>query len=622
MYIKELKLWNFRKYGSNSDLNREPDLVVPFTKGLNVLIGENDSGKTAILDAIKLVLKTHAYEWIKIEPDDFCKCVEKIRIELEFAGISDDEAKHFIEWLGWDDEIINDKEIGKRPKLILIYQAELRDNKVIPSDVKAGMDGVWHVLNAEARELLKCTYLKALRDADGELMAKKNSRLSQILQEHKLFKKKDKTIPHKLEEIISQANNDIKKYFENEDSAHGEKSNKEQIITPINNFLEAFINDKHSSKFDIADSEIKSILEKISLGIDGYSKLGLGTMNRLFMAAELLHLKKEQYDGLKLCLIEELEAHLHPQAQMKIIEVLESEAKSGIQFILTTHSPNISSKIDLQSLILCNRKDVFPLGEYYSIEDDKPVNKSYTKLEKEDYIYLSRFLDVTKSNLFFAKGVILVEGWSEEIIIPELAKKIGHDLTKEEVSIVNVASTAYLHFAKIFIRNDGKNIKIPVSIVTDLDNRPDKDGKFKKLPNLDPVTDKKIKTKYDNLETLKKELGQTLVKLELAKEWTLEWCLYKSSSLSSLFKASVSEVHSGTEAFKKLENSEWNASKFESKLISKLKKEQGTSELDKVRIASTLAEKIKKSTELVIDENDEYLKYLINAIEHACSYEN
>lgn len=618
MYIKELKLWNFRKYGSNNNLNRKPDLVVPFTNALNVLIGENDSGKTAILDAIKLVLKTHAYEWIKIEPDDFSKGYEKLRIELEFAGISDEEAKNFIEWLGWADEIIKDK-VEKRPKLILIYQAELRDNKLIPSDVKAGMDGVGHLLNAEAREFLKCTYLKALRDADGELMAKKNSRLSQILQEHKLFKKKDKTIPHKLEEIISQANKEIREYFENEDNDVGAKSNKGQIITPINDFLEAFINDKHSSKFDIADSEIKSILEKISLGINGYQKLGLGTMNRLFMAAELFHLKKEQYDGLKLCLIEELEAHLHPQAQMKIIEVLESEAKSGIQFILTTHSPNISSKIDLQSLILCNRKDVFPLGDYDLIESGKTVKRSYTKLKKDDYVYLSRFLDVTKSNLFFAKGVILVEGWSEEIIIPELAKKIGYDLTKKEVSIVNVGSTAYLHFAKIFIRNDVKDMKIPVSIVTDLDNRPDRNGEFKELPNLDSVADKKIKTKYDNLNALKKELEQTSVKLELAKEWTLEWCLYKSSSLSALFKESVSEVHSGTKEFKKLECDD---SKFEEKLIAKLKKEEGTSELEKVKIASNLADKIKKSSSLNINKEDEYLKYLINAIEHACSYEN
>ena len=64
MYISSLKLWNFRKYGSSADVTEdtEPHLEVSFNKGLNVLIGENDSGKSAILDAIKLVLKTHAYE--------------------------------------------------------------------------------------------------------------------------------------------------------------------------------------------------------------------------------------------------------------------------------------------------------------------------------------------------------------------------------------------------------------------------------------------------------------------------------------------------------------------------------------------------------------------------------
>lgn len=190
MYISQLKLWNFRKYGSSDSFDLDnPHLTVPFEKGLNVLIGENDSGKSAILDAIKLVLKTHAYEWIKVEKEDFNSETDKLRIEIEFSGISNDEAKHFIEWLGWEDEEIEKGQFEKRPKLILIYQAEYRNNRVIPSDVKAGMDGTGHLLNADAREYLKCTYLKALRDADSELTAKKNSRLSQILQEHYLFKK-------------------------------------------------------------------------------------------------------------------------------------------------------------------------------------------------------------------------------------------------------------------------------------------------------------------------------------------------------------------------------------------------------------------------------------------------
>ena len=58
MYLSNIKLWNFRKFGAEGEINLEkPNLNLTLTKGLNVIIGENDSGKTAIIDAIKLVLK-------------------------------------------------------------------------------------------------------------------------------------------------------------------------------------------------------------------------------------------------------------------------------------------------------------------------------------------------------------------------------------------------------------------------------------------------------------------------------------------------------------------------------------------------------------------------------------
>lgn len=602
MYISELKLWNFRKYGNGSnDLDLDnPHLTVPFEKEINILIGENDSGKTAIIDSIKLVLKTHAYEWIKVEKSDFHSNTEKLRIEIHFKEINDDEAKHFIEWLGWDDE--------KKPKLILIYQAEYRDDRIIPSDVKAGMDGTGFLLNAEAREFLKCTYLKALRDADSELMAKKNSRLSQILQEHKLFKKKKGDVSkHQLEQIFEDANGLIKDYFNDCSVVQSQKSNKEQIAEPINTFLKDFIDDNYISKFDITEAEIKSILEKISLGIDGKDNLGLGTMNRLFMAAELLHLKKEKYDGLKLCMIEELEAHLHPQAQMKIIETLERESKNGIQFILTTHSPNIASKVDLKSLIICKRNNVFPLGENYTYLGEKTKESKY----ENSYKYLKRFLDVTKSNLFFAKGVILVEGWSEELLIPEIAKKIDGnlDLNKKEVSIVNVGSTAYLHFAKVLLRKKGeKEIEIPVSVVTDLDKKEYKKEKDKTL------TKQKIIDYDSSIQKKEKEVldyENSFVKPFVSKQWTFEWCLLKSTVLGASFKAVLKKVHSTT--FENCNNDEdWESG------VAKLLLNKG---LEKTEIAYQLSEKIKEFSSLDFKEDDTFY-YIVDAIKHACKNGN
>lgn len=589
MYIASLKLWNFRKYGNSADVTEDtaPHLEVPFNKGLNILIGENDSGKSAILDAIKLVLKTHAYEWIKVGNDDFHKSTNKLRIEIVFRGLEIKEARHFTEWLGWDkkEDSQNDK-----PLLRLIYQVERNAQRIFPAEVCAGMDFTGMPINASVREYLKTTYLKALRDADSELTAKKNSRVAQIFQNHDLLKRKEGET-HYFETLIEDSNKSINQWFDNAD-------NKPQIKDIINEFVKAFISDDIDAIFELSEPEILSILEKIAIGIAGNSNPGLGTLNRLYMAVELLHLRKANWDGARVCLIEELEAHLHPQAQLKVIEKLQTE--KDVQFIMTTHSPNLASKVLLESLIICKNNNAFPMG------------CEYTQLEKDNYKYLERFLDVTKSNLFFAKGVIIVEGWSEQILIPTLAKELGYDLTKKEISIINVGSTAYLHFAKIFLRNDDVKMGIPIAIVTDLDNRPNAEGQF--------IETEKQKTRRENLDKLKNEFKDSDITLQIAKEWTLEWCLYKSN-LSEFFKQSVQEVHSGTDEFKyekeKDEDDKFKSS-FEGKFKSKLRKEEGTSNLDKVSIASVFAEKLEADPTITLDESDEYLDYLMRAIKHVC----
>ena len=58
------------------------------------------------------------------------------------------------------------------------------------------------------------------------------------------------------------------------------------------------------------------------------------------------------------------------------------------------------------------------------------LSAEYTGLEKGDYLFLQRFLDSTKSNLFFAKGIIMVEGDAESLLIPTLADVIGINLEK------------------------------------------------------------------------------------------------------------------------------------------------------------------------------------------------
>ena len=173
----------------------------------------------------------------------------------------------------------------------------------------------------------------------------------------------------------------------------------------------------------------------------------------------------QEDEGNKMLLIEEPEAHLHPQRQLRVMKTLQEQAaEKGIQIIVTTHSPNLASAVDLENIVLIHGNRAFSMA------------KEKTKLEESDYRFLQRFLDVTKANLFFARGVMIVEGDAENILIPTLAKLMGRGFTENGVSIVNVGGVGLRRYARIFQRMDVKmdgKLRIPVACLTDLDVMPD-----------------------------------------------------------------------------------------------------------------------------------------------------
>lgn len=573
MYLSILRLWNFRKFGSDTEFNLDsPHLNLNFTEGLNVLIGENDSGKTAIIDAIKLVLKTHSPEWISITSDDFYKETNRLRIECRFDDLTDDEAKNFTEWLGMEGDGNSSK-----PYLKVILDASKKVDRVLPFEIRAGVDKDGYPLSAGAKDYLKTTFLRPLRDAKAELVPKQSSRLSQILMGHPTFK--DKGDDHELVKIFEKFKSEIESYFK-ETSEEGKK-----VTQALESFLNKLFGEEKAAPLTIPAKKLKNILETLKLSLKD-EKLGLGSHNLLFIAAELLNLEREGWHGLRLGLIEELEAHLHPQAQLRVIELLQKEAlEERIQLILTTHSPNLASKVNLENLIICHEGKVFPMG------------RKYTELEDVDYKFLEIFLDVTKANLFFAKGVILVEGWAEELLFPALAEKIHINLTEKGVSIVNVGSTAFLRYSKIFLRKDGQEMNIPVALVTDLDVIPkeedqDESGKTKK----EIVTENK-KKKYT---------GQK-VKTFVSPHWTFEYCLAKSSSLGKRFQGIIKRVHPKID---------------EDNFIESVSDKLTNGSLDKTEIAYQLAQTLgddykMETPEIIINENDDSLKYLLDAIKYA-----
>ena len=600
MYLSNIKLWNFRKFGLEEELDlTKPHLDLNLTKGLNVIIGENDSGKTAIIDAVKLVLKTHSYDYIRVDDKDFYKESNRFRIELKFEDLKPEEAKNFTEWLGWTG-----KGEEAKPFLKLNYDVKRQADKIIPTDIKAGVDEEGYLLSAETKDYFKATYLKPLRDAENELIAKRNSRLSQILLGDEAFKGKEKD--NDLVQIFSSLKTDLENYFNGVDNTGQPKATEgKQIKDKIDGYIESFYGKDSKTEFEATSNDTKSILEKLTLSLKGEPNPGLGTLNRLFMAAELLHLTKSNWTGLRLGLVEELEAHLHPQAQMQVIEAFQKQ--KDIQLILTTHSPNLASKLKLESLIICNKGNAFPMGD------------TYTKLGKDDYKFLEKFLDTTKANLFFAKGVILVEGWAEEILLPSIAKAIGINLTEKGVSIVNIGNVGFEHYANIFLRQEEPNMTIPAAAITDSDIR-----EYEKQLIIDgagkPIKDSNGKNQYDYIRNdVQQETQQKLVEINAKSEknvkyfpapnWTLEYSLFKSTSLTTVFQNAVKGIHTGTD---------WDTN-FEKALAEKLINKG----LKKTEIAYQMANVIDEDlgkairTIQILDDINDTVNYIVKAIKYA-----
>jgi putative ATP-dependent endonuclease of OLD family len=251
------------------------------------------------------------------------------------------------------------------------------------------------------------------------------------------------------------------------------------------------------------------------------------------MASELLLLSQES-DGFSALLIEEPEAHLHPQRQHLLIDFLKQKAavdagaEHGLQVVMTTHSPSLASSLKLENLVMVRKGRAFAMGP------------EHTLLETSDYAFLERFLDATKANLFFARGVIIVEGDAENILLPTLARLIGKDLARHGVSIVNVGGTGLGRYARIFQRRAPEEhnlLSVPVACMTDMDVMPACApailGLVKADGTLPPKEERKWRCKSDfpggELDELRVAIeeranGQS-VRTFVADEWTLEYDL-------------------------------------------------------------------------------------------------
>ncbi|CAM4044167.1 AAA family ATPase [Cohnella lubricantis] len=495
MYISRLNISGYKNCKENSE--------VRLNKGLNVLVGENGSGKTTIVNALRLILRENEFSYMNIDEDDFYISLDKqysapdIRIDLTLDSLSSDEQVTFLTWCDADFKAQLHLEVNSNPNRKGYYKKEIWGGASKSS-----------IFEEETFDCIECIYLPPLRDAEEKLVNGKRSRLAQLLKKQ-YGDNKDSLVKNVTDFNFQITSNAEKKYNEIESA----KIN-------INAKLEEALGQRlgQSINLQFAETTFNKIVESIKMvffpGVQqsdpnkfrDIATNSLGYNNLLYIAtvfAELELLKDNNM--MTVLLIEEPEAHLHPQLQVKFIKYLEEVTRKleNLQVVITTHSPVLASSIDINNLIhITQREDRIIATPLKEIDLGESKN------------YINRWLDVTKSTLLFSKGIILVEGISEAMLLPTFAKIVLAQYNKtalansetllptslEEagVSTININGINFKHFMKLFSNCDGSSsgVHLPIFCSGITDNDPpklkilvyDEKGELKKDKDDEPLT--------------------------------------------------------------------------------------------------------------------------------------
>jgi len=483
--------------------NTKEKSIIKLNKGLNVLVGENGSGKTTIVNALRLILRENEFSYMNIDEDDFYISLDKqysapdIRIDLTFESLSPDEQVTFLTWCDADFKAQLHLEVNSNPNRKGYFKKEIWGGASKSS-----------TFEEETFECIDCIYLPPLRDAEEKLVNGKRSRLAQLLKKQYGDNK----------DVLVQ---NVSKFNEQITSNAEKKYNEiEAAKLNINTKLEETLGQRlgQSINLQFAETTFNKIVESIKMvffpGLQqrdpgkfrDIATNSLGYNNLLYIAtvfAELELLKDNNM--MTVLLIEEPEAHLHPQLQVKFIKYLEEITRKlgNIQVIITTHSPVLASSIDIDNLLhVAQKEDKFVATSLKDIDFGDSKN------------YINRWLDVTKSTLLFSKGVILVEGISEAMLIPTFAKIVlaehnkkaltgsavllPNSLEEAGVSTININGINFKHFMKLFSNCDGSSseVQLPIFCSGITDNDPpklkvlvyDKNGELKKDKDNEPLT--------------------------------------------------------------------------------------------------------------------------------------
>jgi putative ATP-dependent endonuclease of OLD family len=462
MKLHRVQIENFRNF-------RKLDILL----GQHVVvIGENKVGKSNLLHALRLVLDPSLPDSARhLRMEDFWDGLprpltssDRICISVELGDFENNAselallAEHLVEadpmisrltYVFQPAEGLDGDPQGEGDYEFIVYGGDRPENRV----------------DYLVRRRLPLDVMPAMRDAASDLLNQRRSPLSPLL---------DRVVAQlesaELEEIAEKVQKATEEVTDLAEIA--------ELTKQLDHLIHSMVGSSQALQaslgFSSTDPErlVRALRLFIDDGTRGIAEASLGSANVLYVAMRLLDLQSlvaEKTRDHTFLAIEEPEAHIHPHLQRSIFKSFLSPRAHHVgdkkmsppetSIILTTHSPHIASVAPLESIVLLRSTAKGTKG--HSAHDVE-----LTEAEIRD---LERYIDVTRGEILFSRGVLLVEGDAELYLLPVLARECGIELDQLGISVCSVSGTNFLPYVRLL-----DELGIPNAVITDYDWKDDK----------------------------------------------------------------------------------------------------------------------------------------------------